>query len=352
MGMISVLLAALGLLTAMSGARIEKVEGIRLVAPGRVLTIYTPRNASVQERAAAEDMARVLERMGAPRVDVRPEPWFAGASGVYVGDTLMARCHLPDVVKPGRVYGAHHEEPLARPFAGMPVYKRDLPSDRWDQIGLSVHNGVMVLAGSDPQGSQLAVYWFLQHHGKVRWWVPGPIGEDIPRLDLWSLPRTDMREQPEIVDREFDGVDTPEEQTWAIRNLLSAAPRLPHSPWRHMEDELERMARPHPTTGLDAPQAWLAAQLLWNPVADPEELEHEFFTRYYGNAGYRMRLFFKQLDDSLSRLEGPGTTRPLGIAEAKALRTLLLQARAEAVDARSRARVELALQAFDAAYSE
>lgn len=217
-------------------------QGCALLIGGRVPpAIYIPRAAAEAERLAAEDMARVLREMGMPGVEVRLEPWFTGGPGIYVGDTEMARWRLPDVVAPTELSSKRRAVPL---FENQPPLAREpLPPERWDTIGLSVRDGAVVLAGSDAPASRLAVYWFLQEYGGVRWWAPGPLGESIPRREQWRVPQGDLRVRPSFVSRVFSGLKTADERQWSARNLLRA-----HTQHSHNIDRIlpERMAAEHP----------------------------------------------------------------------------------------------------------
>jgi hypothetical protein len=217
-----------GALSVCSRRAADPVDGVRLLSPGLVPTVYIPRAASPAEREAAEDLARVLRIMGAAEVEVRPEPWFSGQPGIYVGDTQMARERLPDVVAPSPSLDANGE---CNPFTSLETRRGPIPPERWDTLGIHAGDGVLVLAGPDPEASALAVYHVLQRHGGVRWWIPGPLGESIPRRELWFVPGMDQRVRPSFLSRSFSGVPGSggEGRLWARRNLLREHASFSHN---------------------------------------------------------------------------------------------------------------------------
>lgn len=62
--------------------------------------------------------------------------------------------------------------------------------------------GLVILAGDDRAGTLYAVYAFLDKLG-VRWFAPGEINEEVPRVDRLTIPALSTRETPAFYTRGF-----------------------------------------------------------------------------------------------------------------------------------------------------
>jgi hypothetical protein len=57
--------------------------------------------------------------------------------------------------------------------------------------------------------------------------------------------------------------------------------------------------------GLDGPKAWLAAQLLWDPDQNVEDLLDEFYVNFFGPAAGPIRKFYEIAESNRNQNEGP-----------------------------------------------
>ncbi len=192
--------------------------------------VYTPRNPSADEQAAAHDLARVLGIMTGEEIVVSREPWlsFAAGDGFYVGDTMQARTLLPELVaKPALAANSRHL-PVFDPRPPRPYLP--LEPERWDNVGWCADEGRFVIAGSDAGATPLAVSLFMQRELGVRWWIPGELGEDIPSREIpeaSDIGRTIMR--PSFYSREMYGLRGSDGRAWGVHNLLRGHISMNHA---------------------------------------------------------------------------------------------------------------------------
>ncbi len=192
--------------TILVGLGLVLVAGLRadtvVFADGRaLLPVIVAAEANADERAAAEELARVLGAMSGVEWPIRTEAVGQGA-GFFVGRTRAAAKALL-VLRPAR----------------------DLLAPRSGEIGpdgfriRTVGERVFV-EGATPEATANAVAWLLERQGGVRWYAPGAVGEVIPRRDAWTLPDLAVVREPAYVSREISGSGTAEWVDWCRRNGL------------------------------------------------------------------------------------------------------------------------------------
>ena len=183
-----------------------------------ILPVILAADAAPEERAAADELARVLGKMSGMNWRVRSEGWRK-PKGIYVGRTKMA----------------------AR--LGAPLKQaRDLLAPKAGEIGpdgfrIQSHNGSVFIEGATPEATESAVAWLLQQEGGVRWYTPGSLGESVPRRTEWSLPDLHEVHEPAYVSREISGLQTAEEKTWARHNGLRGRLEFSHALHRIFSSE-------------------------------------------------------------------------------------------------------------------
>ena len=129
---------------------------LTLFAPSEAsFPVILPRESSELERQTAEDLARVLRVMSGRPVEVRSEsPWRLWEKGIHLGATRRAK--------------------RLAPLSSL------LPRG---SFVICTRGRSLFLRGTDPESTAHAAYAFLRVHGGVRWFVPGELGEDIPRRE-------------------------------------------------------------------------------------------------------------------------------------------------------------------------
>ncbi|HUG13248.1 MAG TPA: DUF4838 domain-containing protein [Opitutaceae bacterium] len=167
---------------------------VTVFAGGRAaLPILTPANPAPEEVEAAALLARVLGEAGNTEFTVRTE--HAGERrGIFVGNTEAARRRLP------------------------PVDARAVRLDR-DGFRIVVQSDRIFIQGAEPWGTRFGASWFLQKHADVRWFMPGPLGESIPRAGALAVPVGGEVHEPAWLSREFWGLGAGGDE-WAALNGL------------------------------------------------------------------------------------------------------------------------------------
>ena len=86
----------------------------------------------------------------------------------------------------------------------------------------------LVIVGPTPWGAEFGVCEFLERYLGVRWLMPGPSGEDVPRHDKIDIPVEEVRQQPAFFSRTFSGLYG-DSTTWARRNRMHARVNFHHN---------------------------------------------------------------------------------------------------------------------------
>ena len=127
-------------------------------------------------------------------------------------------------------------------------------------------------------------------------------------------------------------------------------------PFAHQAGVRVFYAEVYPNWGLDGPKAWLAAELLWDATARPEDLLDLYYREFWREAAGPMREYFAQCDRQWLNQPKPSYwikyfkdehQHLLFPAEARQkLQSLLTAAKAAATSELTRKRVEFFAQAF------
>jgi len=166
-----------------------------------LLPVVVAVGAAPEERAAAAELARVLGRMSGLDWPVAQEN-TAGADGFFVGRTRAAAA-----------------------LGGAPVAGTDLLDPRPGETGpdgfrIRARAGRVLVEAATPEGTGFAVAWLLQREAGVRWYVPGPLGETVPRRTEWTLRDLDVTVAPAYRSREIYELRGEQGAEWARRNGL------------------------------------------------------------------------------------------------------------------------------------
>lgn len=187
---------------------------------GRPATVVLPASPAPEEVRAAGELGRIWKGATGRAADVREESSVSPAASApifYLGDTAVARRNAPLAT------GGDPDGFCVLTLAG----------DR------------VVVRGSRPLATELGVYWYARTILGVRWYRPGPIGEEIPALSGWHPPRIDRWVEPGFTSRSL-GTDG----EWARHNGLD-----------------ERIPNGHALAALFPPDLF-AAHPEWFPLLD------------------------------------------------------------------------------------
>ena len=168
-----------------------------------LLPVIVAADAVGEERAAADELARVLGIMSGLAWPVEVEdPAGRTRQGLKVGRTRATAA-------------------LGPPLKVATNLLAPAPGEVGpDAFRLQSREGSVCIEGATPAATAYAVSWLLQREAGVRWYLPGPLGEVIPRRTSWALPALDVTCAPGYVSREISGLGAADAQTWARRNGL------------------------------------------------------------------------------------------------------------------------------------
>jgi hypothetical protein len=174
---------------------------------GQSVTLALPDKPSATELFAAEELSRYLGLL----LDVKTTtvPWGSSEAILRVGTVRK------------------EEE-------GQNSWIKETGESRQESYLLSTTESAMSLRGGGDRGTLYAVYDFLEQAG-CRWYVPGPLGEVVPRLGEFEMPSGERVEKPAFLQREISSPgspsNTPEEVVdWQVKNRLNRDFNLRNNP--------------------------------------------------------------------------------------------------------------------------
>jgi len=163
------------------------------------------------------------------------------------GDDLDdAAADLEDVIE--RMSGARLA-PAGRDAPGAKIVLRDSAAGL-SRVGyrLRTEGGDLVIEGSTAAGVVNGIYGLLQDHLGARWYIPGPLGEYIPRRATIELGNLDERREPAIPNVTRLAIYPPDPQegrAWGRRNRLAGFQDYSHGHnWNYLIPQSAREAHP------------------------------------------------------------------------------------------------------------
>ena len=90
----------------------------------------------------------------------------------------------------------------------------------------------IVIIGPSDWGTEFGVYEFLERYVGVRWLMPGPDGEYVPKKDSVEIPRQQVRQEPTFFSRMLSGSPNEIQRTWARRNRRHSRINFHHNLYR------------------------------------------------------------------------------------------------------------------------
>jgi hypothetical protein len=175
-----------------------------------LLPVWMSKDAASEERAAGEELARVLGKIA--NVDWPVHVEVSGEErGFHIGRTRMA----------------------ARAGSRL-VVADDLLAPKEGESGpgdfrIRTVDGSVLIDAATPEATPYAVSWFLQRYAGARWYAPGERGEVVPSRKDWILPDITVVVSAAYVSRDFYALGSTEEKTWAVRNGLRGRLEFNHA---------------------------------------------------------------------------------------------------------------------------
>jgi hypothetical protein len=151
--------------------------------------IVTPAQPSALEEYAAAELQTYVNKISGAKLPVVKEGRHkAGRYSIFLGNTRKAAAAgvLPDAAKMG-----------------------------WDGFAWRSVRGGLAVRGRNDLGTLFGVYELLERHFGVRWFMPGEIGEDVPKRDTLVLGTLDLTFKPSFRVRRIG------EGEWALRQRMN-----------------------------------------------------------------------------------------------------------------------------------
>jgi hypothetical protein len=189
--------AALGAVCAGGSLRAADVTGAAVLfsASQAGCAVVIPADATAEERRAAELIAATLAKAAGRATAAFPivmEGGEAAARGIFVGATRRAGDFLAVAARP--------------PF---------------DTAVGSRSDGRDVIVRSERRASvERAAGWFLERQLGAHWFMPGPLGEVIPRRGELVVPAGEEVVHPGFISRDLGGIEGEGGREWFARNGL------------------------------------------------------------------------------------------------------------------------------------
>ncbi len=96
-------------------------------------------------------------------------------------------------------------------------------------VGAVVSPGGVILRSRWPEDIVAAASWFLEKHTGAHWFMPGPLGQSVPRRSTLRLPLGVETAAPSFISRNLGGIGGPEGAAWFAANRLQAVLGHNHS---------------------------------------------------------------------------------------------------------------------------
>ncbi len=228
---------ALLALTLLAPARAQDTSAV-IVDGGTKATIVVAPGERAGSLLAARELARVVAEMTGRGLDVMTEGEERYRSyDVATGEQSWV-AGTPEIA---------HTIHLGRTQAVQTAFGEEIAALDQDGFVIRGMDGDLVLAGPMPHSTEFATYAFLEDHCGVRWYLPGEIGEVIPRRERLVFDALDDVQEPAFLMRRFSGIHMPGERgvsgrplstEWENRNRLRGRYQFHHNLWRLLDPEV------------------------------------------------------------------------------------------------------------------
>ena len=176
------------------GAFAGSEDGLVLARDGKALAkIVVPPGASGAAMFAASELRDYLSRVSRATFEVTSTvPGMPPR--IFLGDCEQARAKglYMTALKPDGFYRAVVDGDLY-------ILGRDDPDKRWTRGSWDFLN--------KEHGTQNGVYDLLEDVCGVRWFMPGKLGEVVPRMTTITVPGGRLKDEPAFIDRSFASAD-------------------------------------------------------------------------------------------------------------------------------------------------
>ena len=165
-------------------------------------TIIIAKGASVHQRGIAEELRSYLIRLSGAEY---------GTAGTKIGIGTDDEQHSGSLILLGR---SGYTDRLG------------VDADGLGSEGFRIKrvDNSLVLLGANDIADRFAVYHFLEEICGVRWFWPGPYGEDVPEVPRIVVDKIDITETPDFAMRHLGGTSgAHNESAWSLRHKLGGS---------------------------------------------------------------------------------------------------------------------------------
>jgi hypothetical protein len=167
------------------------------------LSEYIGKMTGLEPPVVCETRGQYLRKNGAWKFDASAKP--AGNPEIHVGWTARALKELDQAE----------------------VEKLDV-----DGFRIKTTPDAIFLVGSRDWSTAYAVYTFLEEFCGVRWFLPGDLGEDVPRAPALAVPVVDKKYEPAYLHRQYSGFQFRDDflrYWWGMRQKVRARLEFHHN---------------------------------------------------------------------------------------------------------------------------
>jgi hypothetical protein len=177
-------------------------EKIRIFEQGqwKAAIVISP-GSSGKIRSAAELMARYFDSSTGAAIPVLEKSPGGETVAIHLGPSAYARQQIPS-------FGSMDRD----------GFRLEFPDDK----------NILIIGPTD-FGTEFGVLEFLERFLGIRWLLPGPDGEHVPRHAIVDVPTRALRMEPAFFSRFLSGFRGPEQQEWQRRNRLRLRIQFHHN---------------------------------------------------------------------------------------------------------------------------
>lgn len=204
-------------------------DTVQLVAPGQSGVIVVPGRPVAEVSIAARELSQYVGKITGRELPVIAE-------GVGVFRKVRGRTRL-------KLFSRGEARPTGKPEIHVGWTAKALKTvdkarvDKLDMDGhlIKITPDAISLVGPKPWSTAYACFTFLEEFCGVRWYMPGEIGEHVPRSASLAFAVTEKTYEPAYGHRQYSGFqwrNRPELKRWGMHQKVRARLLYHHNLWR------------------------------------------------------------------------------------------------------------------------